>query len=191
MSDTGDNLLITGPDEAQVNAALQKLISRGAKTLGLPHQLGTNWAASCTKPANFYSEPAALALGEPHIPNQNVFEEINLADTGKHLIISGKTKQAVQSALDELQKLGARNISSITQVGSNWIATCQDPPGEIEQCTVDLFGSRTMVTGPSKAAVESRIRDLTENSGKLVTAIEQNLEGKWIAVIDNAGPKTW
>ena len=105
LSDTGDNLLVTGPDETQVNAALHKLISRGAQTLGLPHQVGSNWAASCTKPADFYNEPASLALGEPHIPNQNIFEAVNLSDTGKQLIISGKTKQAVQSALDELQKL--------------------------------------------------------------------------------------
>lgn len=191
ISDTGDNLLVTGPDETQVNAALQKLISRGAQTLGLPHQVGSNWAASCTKPADFYSEPASLALGEHHIPNQNIFQVVNLSDTGKQLIISGKTKQAVQSALDELQKIGARNISSIAQVGNNWIATCEDPPSGKEECTVDTFGPQTMVSGSSKAAVESKIKDLTEISGKVITEIEQNPEGKWVAVIDNAGPKTW
>lgn len=190
ISDTGDNLLVTGPDETQVSATLQKLFSRGAQILGLPYQVGSNWAAACTKPPDFYSEPARLALGESYIPNQNIFEAVKLSDTGKHLIIAGKTKQAVQLAVDELQKLGARNISSVAQVGNNWIATCEDPPGEKEECTVDIFGPQTMVTGPSKAAVESRIKDLTENSGKAIT-IEQHSEGKWVAVIDNSGPKTW
>jgi 16S rRNA G1207 methylase RsmC len=191
ISDTGDNLLVTGADESQVNATLQRFVARGAQILGLPNQVGSNWTASCTKPADFYSELASLTLGEPHIPNQNIFEAVSISDTGKQLIISGKTKQAVQLALDELQKLGARNISSVAQLGNNWMATCEDPPGEKEECTVDTFGPQVMVTGPSKAAVESKIRDLTEINGRVVTTINQNQEGKWVAVIDNSGHKTW
>ena len=190
ISDAGDKLLVTSPDETQLNAAMQKLISRGARSLGLPHQVGSNWATSCTKPADFYTEPVSLALGDHHVPNQSVFEAVILSDTGKQVIISGKAKQAVQLALDELRHLGARNISSIAQVGSNWLATCEDPSGEKEECTVDTFGPHTMVSGPSKAAVESRIIDLTENVGKIVK-IEQGLDGRWVAVIDNSGPKTW
>ena len=191
ISDAGDQLLITGPDEALVHAALQKMILRGAQPLGPPHPVGSSWVASCTKPGDFYKVPEPLALGDPPSPNQNVFQAVNLSDTGKHLIVTGKSKQAVQLALDALRQMGARNISSVAQVGNNWIATCEDPIGEKEQCTVDMFGPRTMVTGPSRDAVERKIADLTEISGKVINNIEQSTDGKWVAVIDNSGPKTW
>ena len=190
ISDTGDNLLVTGADESQINATLQKFVARGAQILGLPHKVGSNWTASCTKPSDFYNLPTPLALGEFHTPDQNVFAGVSLSDTGKQIIISGKTKQAVLSALDELKKLGARNVSSVDQVGSNWIATCEDPPDEEGECSVDIFGPQTMVTGPSKAAVERKIRDLTEVSGT-VAKFDQDSKGMWVAVIDNSGPKHW
>lgn len=190
LVDAGDNLLVTGADEAQVAAALQKLVYRGAMIIAPPYQRGANWSASCSKPPNYYDEPSVLGVGESYVPDRSVFDEINLSDTGRHLIVSGKTKLAVQAALEELRRLGAQNISRIIQIGASWMATCEDPPNEQEQCTVDAFGQHLMVSGPTKAAVERRAEELAVRSGKVVK-LEESLDGKWIAVVDTSGPSRW
>ena len=188
--DAGDNLLVTGQDERQVAATLQKFVMRGARALGQPQLVGRSWSASCSKPVNYYSEPSTLDVGSAPPTNSDAFSNVTVSEMGQKVLVSGRSKAAVQLALDELKKLGARNISSIAQVGISWIATCDDPPSAIDECTVDVFGAHRMVTGTTKEAVETRVKTLTDHVGTLVK-IEEAPDGKWVALIDDSGPTKW
>jgi hypothetical protein len=189
--DTGSNLLITAPAEELVNAILEEMISRGASIVARPSRLGSNWTASCTKPIGFQDEtlPSAYNVGEA--TKNGVLQTVKIHEAGNHLIISGKSKQSVQAAIDELQKLGTKSLSSVALNGDIWIASCENPKVAASECVIDNFGAQFMITGPSVASVEGKIRELAETGAKLVSVIEQDSKGNWVAVCDASGPRTW
>lgn len=191
ISDTGSNLLITGPAEELVSAVLHEIVARGASIVALPSRLGSTWTASCTKPQGFQSDtlPTAYNMGEAS--QIAALQTVNIHEAGNHLLISGKSKQSVQAAIEELQRLGARSISTVAQNGNIWIASCENPSVAASECEVDNFGAQLMITGPSIAAVEGKIKELAETGAKLVSAIERDAKGNWVAVCDTSGPRSW
>jgi len=191
VSDTGSNLLVTGPAEELVNAVLQELVSRGASIVARPSRLGSSWTASCTKPVGYQDGtlPTAYNVGEA---TQNaVLRSVKINEAGNHLIISGKSAEAVQAALADLRKQGAGNFSAIGRNGDLWIASCENPKVGASQCRIDNFGSQIMISGPSVAAVEGKIKELSQTGAKLISPIEQDQGGNWVAICDMSGPTTW
>lgn len=191
ISDTGSNLLITGPAEEMVTAILQEMASRGASILARASRLGSNWTASCTKPVGYQDGTLPTAYNVGEATKNVVLQTVKIHEAGNHLVISAKSKQSVQAALAELQRLGAKSLSTVAQNGDLWIASCENPKVAASECVVDNFGSQFMITGPSVASVEGKIRELAETGAKLVSAIEQDAKGNWVAVCDTSGPKSW
>ena len=189
--DTGSNLLVTAPAEELVAAVLQEMVTRGATIVARPSRLGSNWTASCTKPVGYQDGtlPTAYNVGEASL--KAILQTVRIHEAGNHLVISGKSKHSVQTAIDELQKRGAKSLSSVAQNGHLWIASCENPKVAASECVVDNFGAQIMITGPSVASVEGKIIELAETGAKLVSAIDQDAKGNWVAVCDTSGPKTW
>jgi hypothetical protein len=107
-------------------------------------------------------------------------------DAGPHLIVSGHERGAVQRALEELAGKGARVISPITRVGDKWMASCEHPDVRMSECKVETFGLTTVVTGPTRQAVERKVEELVERGARLTGEIEQD-GGAWTAVCDSSG----
>lgn len=107
-------------------------------------------------------------------------------DAGPHLIISGYERGVVQRALDELAAKGASIISPITHVGDKWMASCEHPEVRMSELKVEKFGLTTVVTGPTRQAVERKVEELVERGARLQGAIEQDGDA-WTAVCDSPG----
>lgn len=106
-------------------------------------------------------------------------------DAGTHLIISGYERAAVQKALDELAGKGARVISQISRVGDKWLASCDHPEVRSTECKVEKFGFTSVVTGPTREAVQARVQELVDLGARLQGEIERDGEG-WTAVCDSS-----
>jgi hypothetical protein len=111
----------------------------------------------------------------------------NVFDAGPHLIVSGHDRAAVQKSLDEISARGARIISPITRVGDKWMASCEHPDVRMSECKVEKFGLTTVITGPTRQAVERKLEELVERGARLQGEIEQD-GGAWTAVCDSGGP---
>jgi len=168
------------------------MVSRGASIVARPSRLGSNWTASCTKPVGFKDDdlPSAYSIGEvsKQAQKQAMLKAVKILDAGNNLIISGKTKQAVQAALDEFQTQGVRILSGIAQTGDVWMASCENPQVGASQCRVENFGPHVMIYGPTRVAVEGKVIELAERGTKLISEIEQDSEGNWVAVCDTSDP---
>lgn len=114
-------------------------------------------------------------------------EAASVFDAGPHLIISGYDRAAVQKSLEEMSSKGARIISPITRVGDKWMTSCEHPDVRMSECKVEKFGLTTVITGPTRQAVEKKVEELVELGARLQGAIEQD-GGAWTAVCDSGGP---
>jgi len=107
-------------------------------------------------------------------------------EAGANLIVSGSSKASVEEALDRLAKGGAEVISHITQVGDKWMASCTNPKVNVAACKVEVAGLMRIITGPTREAVDEKVRDLVQFGAVLVSDIELN-DGVWTAVCDTGG----
>jgi class 3 adenylate cyclase len=114
-------------------------------------------------------------------------EAASVFDAGTHLIVSGYERAAVQKALDELAAKGARVTSQISRVGDKWLASCDHPEVRPTECKVEKFGFTSVVTGPTRQAVEAKVQELLDLGARLQGKIEQDGEA-WTAVCDSGGP---
>jgi class 3 adenylate cyclase len=119
-------------------------------------------------------------------PARAVNEAASVFDAGPHLIISGYERGVVQRALDEMAAKGANIISPITHVGDKWMASCEHPEVRMSELKVEKFGLTTVVTGPTRQAVERKVEELVERGARLQGAIEQDGDA-WTAVCDSSG----
>jgi len=101
-------------------------------------------------------------------------------------MVSGYERDAVHKALEEIAAKGGRIISPITHVGDKWIASCEHPGVRMSECKVEKFGLTTMVTGPTREAVQRKVEELVELGARLTGEIEQD-GGTWTAVCDSGG----
>ena len=107
-------------------------------------------------------------------------------DAGANLMISGTSREEVEQALRHLGAQGATLVSEPTLVGNRWMASATHPTGPIGEARVEKAGLVHIVTGPTRQAVEEKVRELRNVGAKLVSEIEL-AEGVWTAACDLGG----
>jgi len=103
--DVGTHLLVSGYSEQSVKEAVQKLIEKGAKQIGVASHVGSKWMANVSNPATAI-EAEVEALGFTHM-------------------ITGKTREAVELKLRDLIERGARLVQEPELADGVWTAVCE------------------------------------------------------------------
>jgi len=104
----GGNIVISGSDKAQVEAAAQALVAKGAKLLSKVEPLGNNWMVTCEDP-------------------DDRSREVKVVKLGLQLMISGPTQQVVALKAQELVQRGAKLVAAPSEAtGGGWVAVCDD-----------------------------------------------------------------
>ena len=103
-------------------------------------------------------------------------------DAGTHFIVSGYSQAAVQEAIKKLAAQGGKLLSPLTQVGSKWVASVDNPKLAVK-ATVEEFGFKHVVSGPTLEAVQLKLQDLLERGAVLVQEAEL-ADGVWTAVCE-------
>lgn len=152
------------------HAAVFRVVALRADVRGREHELFEVHVAGA-------AAPAATRAAQ---------EAASVFDAGPHLIVSAYERAVVQKSLDELAAKGARVVSPITRVGEKWMASCEHPDVRAGECKVEKFGLTSIVTGPTRQAVASRVEELIERGARLTGEIEQD-GGVWTAVCDAGG----
>jgi len=127
-----------------------------------------------------------VCIAGPAAPARAVPDAASVFDAGPHLIVSAYDRAVVQKALDELAAKGARVVSPISRVGEKWMASCEHPDVRASECKVENFGLTSVVTGPTRQAVATKVEELVERGARLTGEIEQD-GGVWSAVCDSGG----
>lgn len=134
-------------------------------------------------------------------------------DAGGKLLVSGELRSEVEARLNDFTSRGAEVIATLHKIGPNWVATCTLPRARLledtaslkltdrdqsttkqtrsepefdHRCTVEEFGFKRLVTGPSREAVQLLVEHLKQLGATLVVDIEQSGD-MWTAVVDTAG----
>jgi class 3 adenylate cyclase len=103
-------------------------------------------------------------------------------DAGTHFIVSGYSQGSVQEAIKKLATQGCKLLSPLTQVGSKWIASVDNPKLAV-QATVEAFGFKHVVSGPTREAVDLKLQDLLTRGAVLVREAEL-ADGVWTAICE-------
>jgi class 3 adenylate cyclase len=103
-------------------------------------------------------------------------------DAGTHFIVSGYSQAAVQEAIKKLAAQGGKLLSPLTQVGSKWVASVDNPKLAVK-ATVEEFGFKHVVSGPTLEAVQLKLQDLLERGAVLVQEAEL-ADGVWTAICE-------
>jgi class 3 adenylate cyclase len=127
-----------------------------------------------------------VRIAGPAAPVPATRDAASVFDAGPHLIVSAYDRAVVQQALDELAAKGARVVSPITRVGDKWMASCDHPGVRASECKVEKLGLTSIVTGPTRQAVATKVEELVERGARLSGEIEQD-GGVWTAVCDSGG----
>jgi hypothetical protein len=112
-------------------------------------------------------------------------EPARVSDAGTHFIISGTTRESVAAVLGRLADEGAKVLAQPAQVGSRWIATCENRRAAM-RVNVEKLGLKSVVTGPTREAVEVRVKELLQYGARLAQDIEC-IDGVWTAVCESLG----
>jgi len=134
-------------------------------------------------------------------------------DAGGKLMLSGELRSEVEARLNDFTSRGAKVIATLHKIGPNWVAACTLPRARLpddtttlkfndldqstikqtrndpefdDGCTVEEFGFKRLITGPTREAVELRVEHLKQFGADLVVDIEQNGD-VWTAVVDMGG----
>jgi len=103
--DVGTHLLVSGYSEQSVKEAVQKLLDKGGKQIGVASHVGSKWMANVSNPATAI-EAEVEALGFTHM-------------------ITGKTREAVELKLRDLIERGARLVQEPELADGVWTAVCE------------------------------------------------------------------
>ncbi len=104
----GANIVIMGSDKAEVDAAAQALVAKGAKLLSKVEAVGSKWVVTCEDPDDRSKECTVIKLG-------------------LQLMIKGPTEQVVKEKVEEMVRSGAKLISAPSEAtGGGWVAVCDD-----------------------------------------------------------------
>jgi len=107
----------------------------------------------------------------------------SVSDTGSHFIISGPTRESVAGELAKLAGEGLKVIAEPALVGAKWMATCENRSGHAR---IEKLGMKTVVSGATREAVQTKVTELVEFGARVDQDIEQ-IDGVWTAVLDDAG----
>ena len=108
----------------------------------------------------------------------------SVSDAGSHFIVSAPTRDSVEEALGPLLAQGSKLIAPPALIGNTWMATVDNPKRAV-LATVEKFGMKSIVTGPTREAVDDKVRELVEFGARLDQEAEQ-IDGVWTAVLDDA-----
>jgi hypothetical protein len=129
--DAGTKRLISGPEAAHVEAALNDHLARGSKLVTPLGKLGSIWIAACTVPVKVHpaDQTATLNLTEFPRPRDPYADEddgvCRIEKVGFTWIVRGPTKVEVQARAEELVDLGAKLVGEIEIAeDGQWTATC-------------------------------------------------------------------
>jgi hypothetical protein len=104
--DAGANLIISGYSKSRVEEALNKLADAGSRVISSATRVSDKWIASCEHP-KVHASACKVATIE-----------------GKQ-IVTGPTREAVATKVEELIHFGATLVSEITLTHGVWTAVCQ------------------------------------------------------------------
>jgi hypothetical protein len=112
-------------------------------------------------------------------------ELVKTVKMGGSLLISGAERAVVEAALAAQVKKGAKVVSPVHLLGSKWMATCEDLDDPVRRCEVIRIGTQSMVKGPTREGVESKLAELIAAGAKVVSSPREN-GGTWVAVCQPA-----
>ena len=108
---------------------------------------------------------------------------VTVSDAGTHFVVAGGTREALQPALDELIRQGHRLMAAPVLIGNKWIASVDNAKHAVP-ASVEKIGMKAFVTGPTREAVEEKVKELLEFGARLEQPVEQ-VDGVWTAVCDS------
>lgn len=103
-------------------------------------------------------------------------------DAGTHYMVSGYSEESVRDAVQKLTAAGGNLIAPLSQMGRKWLASVSNPRLDIE-ARVEEMGFKSVISGPTKEAVQLKVEDLVERGSTLVQPPELN-DGVWTAVCE-------
>lgn len=106
VSDAGLHLVVSGYSEAVVHEALQRLAAAGRRVTSPISRIGDKWFASVDNPEASGAKVETFGLKR---------------------IVSGPTRESVESRVAELQEYGAVLLHEIECVDGMWTAVCEKP----------------------------------------------------------------
>ena len=107
-----------------------------------------------------------------------------VSDAGSHFIVSGPTRESVEAELARYAADGTNVIAAPAQVGAKWMATFENRRRAV-RVNVEKLGMKTVVTAPTREAVDAKVAELVEFGARIEQEIEQ-IDGVWTAVLDDA-----
>ena len=111
-------------------------------------------------------------------------QRATVSDAGMHFIVSGTTRESVETELSRFAAEGAKVISPPTQVGAKWMATFENRRAAV-RVSVEKLGMKTMVTAATREAVEAKVNELVSFGARIDQPVEE-IGGVWTAVLDEA-----
>jgi hypothetical protein len=106
-----------------------------------------------------------------------------ISDAGTHFIVSGPSRESVETELARLGEEGAKVLATPTLVGAKWMATFENRRATM-RVNVEKLGMKSIITGASREAVELKLRELLGFGARLDREIEL-VDGTWTAVCDH------
>jgi class 3 adenylate cyclase len=103
-------------------------------------------------------------------------------DAGTHYIVSGQSRSRVQEAVEALRLQGCKLLSPMSQVGSKWLASVENPR-LAQAATVQELGFKRFISGQTREAVMAKVQDLLERGAVLIREPEL-ADGVWTAVCE-------
>ena len=107
-----------------------------------------------------------------------------VSDAGSHFIVSAATREIVEAELARYAAEGAKVISAPAQIGAKWMATFENRRRAV-RVNVEKLGMKSVVTAPTREAVEARVAELVELGAHIDQPVEE-IDGVWTAVLDDA-----
>ena len=111
-------------------------------------------------------------------------QEVTVSDAGTHFLVSGPSREAVEAELARLAEQGAKLLAPPALVGAKWLATCENRRAAV-RVTVEKVGLKSIVSGPTREAVELKVKELLGYGARLDQQVEL-VDGVWTAVCDRA-----
>ena len=130
-------------------------------------------------------EHARLRVERPRASAATREEPVRVSDAGSHFIVSGSRRESVAATLERLAAEGAKVLAPPTLVGAKWMATCENRRAAM-RVSVEKLGLKTLVCGPTREAVEAKVRELLQYGARLDQEVEC-IDGVWTAVCDSVG----
>jgi class 3 adenylate cyclase len=127
---------------------------------------------------------AKLRLQRRTTPPAAAPQRATVSDAGSHFIVSGATRESVETELARLANEGVKVISAPAQVGALWMATFENRRYAV-RVNVEKLGMKTVVSAPTREAVEAKVGELVQFGARIDQPLEE-YDGVWTAVLDGA-----